>query len=407
MNRALQIYQDYPRDFWMMIMVNFVDRLGGSLLFPFFALYITKKFDVGMTEVGSLFAIFFISGFIGAFPGGALTDRFGRKGIIIFSLIATSFSTLFMGFVNEFQFFLIVAFISGIFTDVGGPAYEAVFMDMLPEEKRASGFGIRRVAFNLAVVLGPVIGGFIAARSYLALFIIDAVVSGIVALMVFLLIPETKPMPAEGKEQESTLQTFKGYLQVLRDGKFMAFTSICLLTWLVYMNMNTTLGVFLRDQHGLPESGYGWIISINAAMVVLFQFPITRQIEKKPPMLMMALGAFFVACGLLLYGFVGTFWLFAVAIAILTVGEMITVPIANAVVADFSPEDMRGRYNFIYGNSWGISFAVGPYLAGLVMDHYDPNLLWYACGIVGMVAVLGFLSLHHALQTKPILLTQK
>jgi MFS family permease len=347
MNRALQIYQDYPRDFWMMIMVNFVDRLGGSLLFPFFALYITKKFDVGMTEVGSLFAIFFISGFIGAFPGGALTDRFGRKGIIIFSLIATSFSTLFMGFVNEFQFFLIVAFISGIFTDVGGPAYEAVFMDMLPEEKRASGFGIRRVAFNLAVVLGPVIGGFIAARSYLALFIIDAVVSGIVALMVFLLIPETKPMPAEGKEQESTLQTFKGYLQVLRDGKFMAFTSICLLTWLVYMNMNTTLGVFLRDQHGLPESGYGWIISINAAMVVLFQFPITRQIEKKPPMLMMALGAFFVACGLLLYGFVGTFWLFAVAIAILTVGEMITVPIANAVVADFSPEDMRGRYNFI------------------------------------------------------------
>jgi MFS family permease len=407
MNRALQIYREYPRDFWMMIAVNFVDRLGASLLFPFFALYITKKFDVGMTEVGGLFAVFFLSGFIGAFPGGALTDRFGRKGIIIFSLIATSFSTLFMGFVSEFQFFLIVAFISGIFTDVGGPAYEAVFMDMLPEEKRTSGFGIRRVAFNLAVVLGPVIGGFIAARSYLALFIIDAVVSGLVALMVFLLIPETKPAPAEGIEQESTLQTFKGYLQVLRDGKFMAFTFVCLLTWLVYMNMNTTLGVFLRDQHGIPESGYGWIISINAAMVVLFQFPITRRSEKKPPMLMMALGAFFIAVGLLLYGFVSTFWLFAVAMAILTVGEMITVPIANAVVANFSPEDMRGRYNFVYGNSWGISFAVGPYLAGLIMDNYDPNLLWYACGIVGMIAVIGFLALHRTLQTRPILLPQE
>ena len=407
MNRALQIYREYPRDFWMMIAVNFVDRLGGSLLFPFFALYITKKFDVGMTEVGGLFAIFFLSGFIGAFPGGALTDRFGRKGIIIFSLIATSFSTLFMGFVTEFQFFLVVAFISGIFTDVGGPAYEAVFMDILPEEKRASGFGIRRVAFNLAVVLGPVIGGFIAARSYLALFIIDAVVSAIVALMVFLLIPETKPVSTEGKEQESTLQTFKGYSQVLRDRKFMAFTFVCLLTWLVYMNMNTTLGVFLRDQHGLPESGYGWIISINAAMVVLFQFPITRRIEKQPPMLMMALGAFFIAVGLLLYGFVSTFWWFAVAIAILTIGEMVTVPIANAVVANFSPENMRGRYNFVYGNSWGISFAVGPYLAGLVMDNYDPNLLWYACGIIGMIAVAGFIALHRTLQTKPILLTQE
>src|SRR5512139_385762 len=201
MNRASQIYREYPRSFWMMIGVNFIDRLGGSLLFPFFALYITQKFNVGMTQVGVLFAIFSLSSFIGGFPGGALTDRFGRKGIIIFSLLATSISTLFMGFVNEFQFFLVVAFISGIFTDVGGPAYEAVFMDMLPEEKRASGFGIRRVAFNLAVVIGPAIGGFIAARSYLALFIIDAVFSSIVALMVFLLIPETKPAAEPGQEQ--------------------------------------------------------------------------------------------------------------------------------------------------------------------------------------------------------------
>jgi MFS family permease len=252
-----------------------------------------------------------------------------------------------------------------------------------------------------------VIGGSLAAGSYLALFIIDAVVSGIVALMVFLLIPETKPAAPEGKEQESTVQTFAGYLQVLRDGKFMAFTFVCLLTWLVYMNMNTTLGVFLRDQHGLPESGYGWIISINAAMVVLFQFPITRRIEKNPPMLMMAVGAAFIAVGLFLYGFVSTFWLFAVAIAIVTVGEMVTIPIANAVVANFSPEEMRGRYNFIYGNSWGISFAVGPYLAGLVMDNYNPNLLWYACGVIGMVAVLGFVILHWTIQTKPIFLTQE
>ncbi|HEY9529065.1 MAG TPA: MFS transporter [Anaerolineales bacterium] len=407
MNRVSQIYREYPRDFWMMIVVNFVDRLGGSLLFPFFALYITKRFDVGMTEVGGLFAVFFISSFLGAFPGGALTDRFGRKGIIIFSLIATAFSTLLMGFVNEFQFFLVVAFVSGIFTDVGGPAYEAVFMDVLPEEKRASGFGIRRVAFNLAIVIGPVIGGFVAARSYLALFIIDAIVSAIVALLVFLLIPETKPTAPEGKVQESTSETFAGYLRVLRDRRFIAFTLVCLLTWLVYMNMNTTLGVYLRNQHGIPESGYGWLISINAAMVVLLQFPITRRIEKNPPMLMMALGTFFIATGLLLYGFVGTFALFAVAMAILTVGEMVTIPIANAVVAKFAPEEMRGRYNFVYGNSWGISFAVGPFLAGVVLDNYDPNLLWYACGMIGMIAVTGFLALHRTLHTEPILLTQE
>jgi MFS family permease len=386
-----------------MIAVNFVDRLGGSLLFPFFALYITQKFDVGMTQVGVLFAIFSLSSFIGGFPGGALTDRFGRKGIIIFSLLATSLSTLLMGFVNEFQFFLIVAFISGIFTDVGGPAYEAVFMDMLPEEKRASGFGIRRVAFNLAIVIGPVIGGFVAARSYLALFIIDAVISGIVALMVFFLIPETKPAAEPGDKQETTSESFAGYLKVLRDGRFIAFTLVSLLTWMVYMNMVTTLGVYLRDQYGVTESGYGTIIAINAAMVVLMQFPITRRAERKPPMLMMALGAFFIAAGLALYGFVETFWWFAVAITILTIGEMIAIPISNALVAHFAPEEMRGRYNFIYGMSWGIAFAVGPYLAGRVMDNYDPNLLWYMCGLIGMLAVLGFVVLHWTTQAGPVL----
>ncbi len=407
MNRAAQTYREYPRSFWMMIGVNFIDRLGGSLLFPFFALYITQKFNVGMTQVGVLFAIFSLSSFIGGFPGGALTDRFGRKGIIIFSLLATSISTLFMGFVNEFQFFLVVAFISGIFTDVGGPAYEAVFMDMLPEEKRASGFGIRRVAFNLAVVIGPMIGGFVAARSYLALFIIDAVISAIVALLVFLLIPETKPAAQPGEKQESTGESFAGYLKVLRDGRFIAFTLVSLLTWLVYMNMNTTLGVYLRDEHGVPASGYGTIISINAAMVVLMQFPITRRAEKQPPMLMMALGAFFIAAGLALYGFVGTFAWFAVAIAILTIGEMITIPISNAVVANFAPQEMRGRYNFIYGLSWGISFGIGPYLAGRIMDNYDPNLLWYACGIVGLLSVLGFLILNRTTQARPVTSSQE
>jgi MFS family permease len=258
------------------------------------------------------------------------------------------------------------------------------------------------VAFNLAIVAGPAIGGFIAARSYLALFVIDAIVSALVALLVFFLIPETKPALAEGEKQESTAETFIGYLRVLRDGRFMAFVGACLLAWMVYMNMNTTLGVYLRDRHGVPESGYGWLISLNAAMVVLFQFPITRRIEKRPPMLMMALGTALFAIGLGMYGFVAAYWLFAIAMAILTVGEMVTVPIANAVVASFAPEDMRGRYNFIYGNSWGISFAIGPYLAGLIMDNTDSNFLWYACGLVGLISVLSFLWLHWRVRPRAV-----
>ena len=387
-------YHEYPRTFWLMVSVNFIDRLGASLLFPFFALYLTQRFGVGMTEVGKLFAAFALSSFLGAFPGGALADRFGRKGIIIFSLLSTSLVTLLMGLANSLDMFVAIAFISGIFTDIGGPAYEAAFMDVLPPDKRTSGFGIRRVAFNLAVVLGPAIGGFIAARSYFALFMIDAAVSAVVALLVFVLIPETKPSRAEGEKVESTAQSFGGYLRVLRDGKFIAFVAVCFLVFLVYMNLSTTLGVYLRDSHGIPTSGYGWLISLNAFMVVLFQFPITRRIEKRQPMVMMAFGTLLYAIGFGMYGVISSYPLFIAGMAILTIGEMVVAPVANALVASFAPEDMRGRYNFVFGFSWGFAFAVGPYLAGLIMDNYNPDLLWSACFVIGLLASILFLLLQ-------------
>jgi MFS family permease len=388
---------EYPRSFWIVVLVNFIDRLGGSLLFPFFSLYVTKRFNVTMTEVGGLFAIWSVSSFIGSFPGGALTDRLGRKGMIIFSLIATSLSSVALGFVPSFTIFLIVGFVSGVFTDLGGPAYQAVVADLLPEEKRAQGYGIIRVAFNLSAAIGPVIGGFIASRSYLALFITDAVFSLIAAGVVLFAVPETKPEAREGEKEETTAESFGGYLRVLRDAPFMVFTIISALAWLVYMNMNTTLGVYLRSVHGIPESGYGWILSLNAIMVVLFQFPITRRIERRPPMLIMALGAFLLAAGFIMYGFFSAFSMFLLAMAIITVGEMVMIPVSNALTARFAPEQMRGRYSFVYGISWGIAFAAGPYLAGLIMDNINPNWLWYACGILGIAATMGFLVLHKSM----------
>ena len=388
-------YKEFPRTFWIVVTTTFIDRLGGSMLFPFFAFYITKRFNVGLSEVGVLFLIFSITGFIGSFSGGALTDRFGRRKMIIFSLVASSLSTAAMGLANTLEGFFLIGFISGLFTDVGGPAQQAIVADVLPEEKRAQGFGIIRVTFHLAVVFGPIIGGLVAAHSYLALFLIDAVISIISAIIVYLTVPETKPAPHEHEVPETFGQTLLGYGKVLRDGVFMMFIFASMLSAFVYMNMNVTLGVFLRDNYGIPEDGYAYIISVNAAMVVLFQFWITRRIEKRPPMLMMALGTLFYAVGFAMYGFVSTYVMFIFAMVVITIGEMLVSPVAQALVASFAPEQMRGRYNAIFGNlAWGVPFAIGPWLAGLIVDNVNPNWLWYACGIVGTLAVIGYLILH-------------
>lgn len=400
--RILAVYNDYPRPFWTLVIATFIDRIGGALLFPFFALYLTKKFSVGMTEVGVLFAIFAGSSFIGSMLGGALTDRLGRKGVLIFSLIATSLSAIAMGLVESMQAFFVLAVAVGILTDVGGPAHQAIVADLLPEEKRAQGYGIIRVAFNVSVAIGPAIGGFLAARSYLLLFIADAIISLITATIVYFALPETRPESDPGAPQESVAGSFRGYFVVLRDRVFLLFMGACMLMALVYMNMNTTLGVYLRDAHAIPEYGYGFILSLNAIMVVFLQFPITRRIEGYPPMLMMALGTVLYAIGFAMYGFTSAYSLFLTAMVIITVGEMLVAPVSQAVVANLAPEDMRGRYMAVFGISWGLPFAIGPYLAGLILDNADPRILWYAAGIIGMLGAAGFLRLHYRAKSQPV-----
>jgi MFS family permease len=389
-----KLYHEYPRTFWVVIAITFIDRIGGSLLFPFFALYITSKFDVGMTEVGVLFAAFSVSSFVGSAIGGALTDRFGRKGIIMFGLIASSFSTVAMGLIGTFQTFFFLALFVGILTDVAGPAHQAMIADILPEEKRADGYGILRVAFNLSVVIGPAIGGLLASRSYLLLFLSDATISLLTVILIAIFLPETKPEAHPDAPKETVAGSFAGYGLVFRDAAFMLFLGAVMLQVFTYMNMNTALGVYLRNEHGTPESGYGLLLSINAAMVVFMQFPITRRITKYPPMLMMAAGTLLYVIGFSMYGYVSTYALFIVAMVIITIGEMVVSPVSQALVAAFAPEEMRGRYMAISGFSWGIPFAVGPYLAGLIMDGPKPYLLWYAAGFVGILATFAFIALY-------------
>lgn len=391
--RLRSIYNEYPRAFWIYNIIVFIDRFGGFMLYPFFALYLTKRFEIGMASVGMLFAAFSISGFVGSALGGALTDRMGRKGVIIFSLILSSLSALGMGFAPTLGIFVAVAVIVGTLSNIGGPAHEAVVADLLPPEKRAEGYGIIRVIFNAAVIIAPATAGLLITKSYLLLFIVDAVISVIAAGIVLFALPETKPQGLKQAKPESISQTFAGYGKVVKDIPFVAFVLVNIMMTLVYMNMNTTLGVFLRDSRGIAESGYGYLISMNAVLVVLFQFWIARRLERYKPLLMMAFGTALYAIGFAMYGFVSTYILFALAMVIITIGEMVVTPFQQALVAGFAPEDMRGRYMAIAGLSWGIAFAVGPYLAGLIIDNLNPNWLWIACGILGIAAMIGFVVL--------------
>lgn len=400
-SRLNKIYHEFPRLFWVVVGVSFIDGIGGTLLFPFFALYITQRFNVGMTQAGVLLGMSSLFGLIGSAIGGALTDKFGRKKLIVFGLVFSALSTLTFGLVSQLYMLYPLMIIVGLLASIAGPAHNAMIADILPEKQRQEGFGILRVVGNLAWIIGPTIGGVVANINFFYLFVIDSVISCLIAVIVFRIIPETKPQPHAHEESETFLQTVAGYRVALKDFAFMAFILAGMLMLVVYQQMYSSLSVYLRDNHHINPSGYGFLMTTSAITVVLFQFTVSRIIKYRPPFLMMAFGTVFYMIGFFLFGVVTAYALFALNIVIITIGEMIVVPISQSLAANFAPEDMRGRYMAVFGLTWAIPQTIGPGAAGYILDHYNPNLLWYVGGALCGLSVLAYYALHLRLGARP------
>ncbi|MDL1912562.1 MFS transporter [Chloroflexi bacterium CFX6] len=400
-DRLKNIYHEFPRLFWVVVTVSFIDRIGGTLLFPFFALYITQKFNVGMTQAGILLGMSSLFGLIGSTVGGALTDKFGRKQLILFGLVFSALSTLTFGLVNDLNALYPLMVVVGLLSSVAHPAHDAMIADILPENKRQEGFGILRVVGNLSWIIGPTIGGFVANINFFYLFVIDAVISCVVAAIIFRAIPETKPEAHAHAASESLWQTVIGYRVVLKDFAFMAFMVAGMLMLVVYQQMYSSLSVYLRDNHGVSPSGYGFLMTTSAITVVLFQFWVSRLIKRRPPFLMMAFGTVFYMIGFALFGVVTAYVLFALNIVIITIGEMIVVPTSQAIATNFAPETMRGRYMAIFGLSWAIPSTIGPGAAGYILDNFNPDLLWFIGGVLCGLSVIAYYALHLRLGARP------
>ncbi len=392
--RLRSMYREFPRRFWIVVGVSFVDRVGGTLLFPFFALYITQRFNVGMTQAGLVLGLFSIFGLVGGMIGGALTDRFGRRNLILFGLVFSALSTLSLGLVNDFSMLFPLAALIGLLGDIAGPAHAAMIADILPERQRQEGYGILRVVANMAWIIGPTVGGFMAKHSFFSLFVIDAVASCTVAILFYFLMPETKPEARQGERPEGILQTFVGYATVARDFAFMAFLVAGMLMSVVYQQMYNSLSVYLNKVHGIDPQGYGFLLTISAVTVILFQFTVSRLIKRRPPFLMMGLGTIFYMLGFGMFGFVSAYVLFGTAMVVITIGEMIIMPTSQSLAANFAPTEMRGRYMAVYGLSWAIPSTIGPAAAGLILDNYNPNLLWYIGAGLCAISALSFYALH-------------
>ena len=396
LQKAQSFGRQFPRSFWVLLLASYVDNIGRSAVVVFFALYVTQRFGVGMAEAGALIGLFGISGLAGSALGGALTDHFGRRSVIIFGLVSSALATLSFAFIPTLNLFYPVILIAGLFSNIGGPAQQAMVADLLPEEKRSQGFGVWRVVANLGWLTGPIVGGFLAEFSIAMIFGLDALLSSIAAIIVLLAISETyvRAERPQTSPRRGLASAFAGYRHVIADFGFVLFLIPCLLATVAYQQSYATLTVYLRDIHQLTEQAVGSIFSLDALFVVLLQFWVIRITQKRSPYLMLALGTAFSAIGLGLYGVVLGYPLFVTARLVIATGEMIWMPTGQALASRFAPEDMRGRYMAIFGLTFGIAAAVAPWLGGLVLDNLDPRWVWLGAGLLSAVSVISFGILH-------------
>jgi MFS family permease len=135
-------------------------------------------------------------------------------------------------------------------------------------------------------------------------------------------------------------------------------------------------------------------LTARAIVVILFQFSVTRVMKRRPPFLVMALGTLFYMLGFGMFGFVSAYWLFVAAVVVITIGEMIIMPTSQALAANFAPEKMRGRYMAAYGLTYMLPAAIAPGAAGIILDNFNPNLVWYIGAGLCAVSAFSFYALH-------------
>src|ERR1051325_10802546 len=202
LERIQNVYQEYPRPFWVLMTGTFIDRLGTNLIIPFLAIYIVQRFEAKITQVGLIYTLFAIGSGLGNFLAGALADRFGRRFTLILGLVCAATARIALGLVGNFTGLSIAAACAGLFGVIGWPAQLAMTADLLGPQKRANGFSIQRVVINSTFALGPLAGGFLGPRiGYLPLFLADALTSYFVAVIVFSKLPETQIGRASCRER--------------------------------------------------------------------------------------------------------------------------------------------------------------------------------------------------------------
>jgi MFS family permease len=383
------IPRGFSRDIWALFTTNIISSIGFSVTMPYMSLYLHNVLHIPMTIVGLILMTTLLVGSIIGLYGGDLSDRLGRKYIMVRSLSVRFFVFLMMGIaIKVFPHVLIIAglmLLNSILFSFYGPASQAYIADLTDEEKRISAYGLLRMGGNLGWALGPALGGLIAAFDYSYLFFFTAFC---MAVAVFVLARYSRESLDRIHLLSHEETTVKSIFSVVRDTRYFVFALICLIIFTVWGQLVSPISVYSVNCVGISKIQVGFLFSINGFMVAVLQYFITSMIRRNRELDALWIGSLIYMVGYLSVGFATNFFMLALSMVVITIAEMVITPATQSYASIIANARHRGRYMGVLNLSQTMGWAIGPLLGGIMLDVF-PGKNFYSWSIIAGIAMCG------------------
>lgn len=357
---------------------TFINRFGTFVL-PFLVLYLTRN-GHSMAQAGMAIGAYGVGHLLSSIAGGHLADRIGRKNTIAVSMFGSAIAMLALSQARSLWTITTITCVTGIFAELYRPASSALIADLVPDRDRVFAFGLYRFAVNLGVAAGPATAGFIAQKSFLALFVVDAVTSiayGIIALAA---------LPHGLRSHDQSEKPGEMLRVAASDMRFVGFLIATFCIALIDFQLGSTYALYVTSL-GYSPRVYGFLVSLNGLLVAAFELLITNYVKRFRAVPVIAIGYMLNNIGFAMTGLARSIPALAVTMTVWTIGEMCSSPMATAYVAELAPERYRGRYMGIYVFVFSIGLIVGPPLGTFLFER-NPALLWWGGAFMGVTSAV-------------------
>ena len=375
-----------------MLLGLIISTTGTTMVWPFLTIFASERLSLPMTAVTSLMSINSLSGLTASILAGSLVDRFGRKSVMAVGLFGTAVAYLGYIYAGSYWHFAVLMLTSGLFNPLYRLGSDAILADMLSPADRVQGYSIFRMARNIGVALGPILGGIVLSSNYNIGFMGASAALTFYGLITLFFLRETLVRDPNAKH-ENLRDQIQVYRQALTNKPFAHMVGAFTLMEICAALMWVLLAVYVKQNFGVAEATYSWLPTTNALMVVFLQVFITRIIKRYRDTQVMPIGALFYAVAMMMVGLSSQFWGFWLAMVVMTIGELITAPTATTFVANLAPQDQRGRYLGVFGLTWHVAMAIGPFAAGILTDGFGIRSPWFVSVLVGLLSVYAFVLL--------------